>query len=268
MADVCAGRRAWLAAAAALLALPLHLDAQGARPEADDDAADSTASLYGTVREAETGRSLEGAEVRVLGRDRSTLTDSTGGFRIRGLEPGQDSVRVEYLNGRSRAEFVWLDPGGVTRLDLELRPEALEVAELLVEVERIRDRRMREIRERERAFSGHVITREELERRAPMRITDALRGIPGVRVRYVPPRRRGAFTPDYVVELRGPAGFSGRCRPQIFVDGAPMSNIALNDFQPEEILAVEVYQGGMAPARFSSMRGCGAVVVWLRRGAD
>lgn len=229
-------------------------------------AADSTAVLYGEVREAETGRPLDDAEVRVIGSDRSTLTDSAGVYRLRDLSPGDDSVTVAYLSGRARTEYVWLAPGMTTRLDVEIRPEAVEVAELQVEVEGIRDRRMREIRERERRFSGQVLTREELEERAPMRTTDALRGIPGVQVRYVPPRERGPFTPDYVVLLRGPAGFSGRCRPQVYLDGAPVPDVSVNDFRPEEILALEVYQGGEAPARFKSMRGCGAVVVWLRHG--
>lgn len=261
------GLVAALALASAAPAPSTSLAAQ----EANGDSAEArhaTAELYGTVREAESDRPLEDAEVRLLGRDRTTLTDSTGAYRLRGLAPGEDSVAVEYLSGRSRAEYVWLDPGGVTRLDVELRPEAVEVAELQVEVEGIRDRRMQEIRQRERRFSGHVVTREELKERAPMRTTDALRGIPGVQVRYVPPRQRGAFTSDFVVLLRGGAGFSGRCRPQIYLDGAPVSGISVNDFQPEEILALEVYQGGMAPARFRSMRGCGAVLVWLRHGAD
>lgn len=266
-----AERLAATLAAAALLAPTLPaagVAAQEGDAGADDVPADSTAVLYGTVREAGTGRTLAEAEVEVLGRGRTTLTDSTGGYRIGGLAPGQDSVRVKYLNGQSRPEFVWLDPGGVTRLDLELRPEAVEVAELEVEVEGIRDRRMREIRERERRFSGQVVTPEELEEHAPMRTTDALRRIPGVRVRYVPPRRRGPFTPDYIVLLRGPSGFSGRCRPQLYLDGAPVQGMSVNDFEPEEILALEVYQGGEAPARFTSTRGCGAIAIWLRHGAD
>lgn len=142
------------------------------------EAADTTAVLYGTVREAGTGRPLGDAEVRIVGLGRSTLTDSTGAYRLRGLEPGEDSVTVEYLSGRARTEYVWLGAGMVTRLDVELRPEAVEVAELQVEVEGNRDRRMR------------------------------------------------------------------------------------------EILALEVYHGGEAPARFKSMRGCGAVAIWLRHGAD
>lgn len=255
---------AGLALAAALATPPSALAGQEA--EADAGAADSTAVLYGEVREAGTGRPLDGAEVRVIGSDRSTLTDSAGAYRLRDLPPGDDSVTVAYLSGRARTEYVWLAPGMTTRLDVELRPEAVEVAELQVEVERIRGRRMREIRERKRRFAGQVLTREDLEEGSPARTTDALRRIPGVRVRYVPPRQRGAFTPDYVVTLRGAAGFSGRCRPQIYLDGSPVSGISVNDFQPEEILALEVYHGGEAPARFKSLRGCGAVAIWLRHG--
>lgn len=254
-----------LVAVAALLAPPMPAGAQEQDPGGPEARGDSTAVLYGVVREASTGRALAEAEVRVLGRGRTALTDSTGAYRIEGLAPGQDSVRVEYLNGRSRPEFVWLDRGGVTRLDLELRPEAVEVAELEVEVEGIQDRRMREIRERERRFPGQVITREELEEEAPMRTTDALRGLAGVQVRYVPPRNRGPGTPSYVVLLRGG---TGRCRPQLYLDGAPVTGMAVNEFEPEEIMALEVYQGGETPSRFKSMRGCGAVAIWLRYGAD
>jgi len=155
----------------------------------------------------------------------------------------------------------------VARVQVELDPLAVEVSELEVEVARRRNSRMDGIHRRAERRPGSVLLREEIEEVGTVRLTDALRRVPGVRVRYVPPRRRGSTNgASWVVLLRGPAGFRGRCRPSVYLDGSPVRGAAVNDFDPEEVEAVEVYQGGTEPPQFMDMRGCGAVVIWLRQG--
>lgn len=81
-------------------------------------------SLFGTVREAETGRPIAGASVRAQSPYRSTTTDERGQWQLRNLMPGdntiivsKDGYGIEFLRG--------IEVGGVGQcLDLELRPAA------------------------------------------------------------------------------------------------------------------------------------------------
>jgi len=151
--------------------------------------------------------------------------------------------------------------------------------------------------ERQRSDFGHFITREQIQARAPQRVTDLLAGIPGVRV--VP----GTSGLDRAgIELDGSLlSHGGRCHPRVFVDGimvirgdarprgldvsglpaateaalpgAERPEMELDDLvQPEDIQAVEVYRrGSEVPVRFggtSTSTQCGVVVIWTRRGRD
>lgn len=258
-------RRAVLLALASLLPVS-PLKAQRV-PAGERAPTDSTAIVTGTVIETGSGRPLGGASVRLLSAGAEALTDSAGRFRFEDLAPGRDTLRVAYLGNATATGVLRLTPGRVTRVEVELDPFAVEVSELTVEVERRRNARMRGIHRRAERRPGSVLLREEIEEVGTVRLTDALRRMPGVRVRYVPPRYRGSTNGSaWVVLLRGPSGFRGRCRPSVYLNGAPVRGITVNEFDPEEVEAVEVYQGGTEPPEFMDMRGCGAVAIWLRQG--
>ncbi len=150
--------------------------------------------------------------------------------------------------------------------------------------------------ERQKADFGHFITRDEIERRAPARMTDLLSSVPGVRL---VPSSSGLTRSS--LSFRGSRlSMGGACHPRVFVDGlivilgdarvrgtdiygfpeqpteveadpAERPEIALDDVViPEDVAAVEVYRrGAEVPARFggtSTSTQCGVIAIWTRRG--
>jgi hypothetical protein len=153
--------------------------------------------------------------------------------------------------------------------------------------------------ERQRSDFGHFITRQEIELRAPERMTDLLHSVPGVRTlpstsglsrsgigfRGSRLSQGGACHPrvyiDGIVVIRGDArarGLNVQGFPEIASDleGSDPSlrdEIALDDFlMPEDVQAVEVYRrASEVPARFGGMSTetqCGVIAIWTRRGGQ
>src|SRR4029077_11657740 len=95
--------------------------------------------------------------------------------------------------------------------------------------------------QRKRSGAGYYIGPERLENMHPNVVTDILRMVPGIRVRYGPEG-------DVVSSSRG--GGSGCV--QYFLDDMPYTELTPGDINHfvtgGEVVAVEVYQGTNTPA--------------------
>lgn len=113
---------------------------------------------------------------------------------------------------------------------------------------------------------GVFLTPEFIEQRAPQTLTDALRGLAGVRVVKQPGPGN-----TYTVILRGAIRMNGTgissCSPVLYIDGVRVQDFPLDEIYGPDIAAVEVYRGASElPAQFAgSDAGCGVVVVWSKR---
>lgn len=87
--------------------------------------ADTTAVLSGRVLLADVAAPAEGARVEVTGQGRTALADSLGRFRLAGLEPGPDTLRVSTLEGRSATRAVELEAGAETEVEIALEPRVM-----------------------------------------------------------------------------------------------------------------------------------------------
>ena len=151
--------------------------------------------------------------------------------------------------------------------------------------------------ERQKSDFGHFITRQEIELRAPERMTDLLHSVPGVRAL---PSTSGLSRSG--IGFRGSRlSQGGACHPRVYIDGIVVirgdararglnvqgfreiasdlqgsdpslrGEIALDDFlMPEDVQAVEVYRrASEVPAKFGGMSTetqCGVIAIWTRRG--
>lgn len=86
------------------------------------------ATVQGRVTDDATGAPLATVTVRVLGTDRSTMTDSAGRFRLARLQPGTRSLAFETLGYRSRVMRLTLAADELTVVNVALTsaPLALE----------------------------------------------------------------------------------------------------------------------------------------------
>jgi outer membrane cobalamin receptor len=117
---------------------------------------------------------------------------------------------------------------------------------------------------RSRSGMGRFVTREDIERRRPIRTTDMLQMMPRVSLTNL----NGGFAGTQVVTMRGTGG--GLCIPNVYVDGMPhMSAEDINTLQPDDIDGIEVYTSpAMTPAEYQRNTSCGAILFWLRKDVE
>ena len=107
--------------------------AQGASATSE---AVSAGTLTGTVTNAATGRTLEGARVSVKGTTREVFTDTQGSFRITNLPPGQVTIEVAYTGLDPIAKTAAVAAGAATRQDVSLTSDVYTLGEMRVAGER------------------------------------------------------------------------------------------------------------------------------------
>ncbi|MFW6079789.1 MAG: carboxypeptidase regulatory-like domain-containing protein [Gemmatimonadota bacterium] len=235
--------------------------------------------LRGTVIDDGTSEPLEGASVLVLdtlGRELvRRVSDGRGEFEAH-VAVGVRAVvlRVERI-GYAEARSSTLTFGDHVRFDVEIRlaTDAMVLEPLTVVVRAPRDGSSRmpdAVRRRMEVGSGVYLTRADIERRDPARVTDLLTTVAGVRVS---PRRSGARSSVAMGRRIGP----GRCPAQIWVDGMlindPQTGLTMDEtvdgvVSPGAIEVIEIYRGlATVPPRFTNeFARCGVVVIWTRRG--
>jgi len=220
-----------------------------------------TAQLEGTVTDT-TGNPFANANVRLIGTDLETTTDSTGHFAFAGLPSGWTRLEARSVGYRSVERDVELRLDGILRLNpplLTLVPIPIELADIVVTADAASSRRrpLMDFEERRRSGQGTYMTRDEFMRAgAPVVPSDILRTVPGLRV-----YKEGLST--IIESSRGAGNFNGPCSPSIYLDNMYLGNSDLDRIvNLEHIEAVEVYSGATAPLRFN--RGCGAIVIWTR----
>lgn len=211
------------------------------------------ARLVGVVRDRLAQAPAVAAEITVLGSERRTLTNEEGWFALDDLPPGDRVIEIRYLGLTSEQYELFLPPG-TTRVDFEITAPPFELEGLVVEVRMYRSLKMQEFERRRRRENGHFIDREQIEETSPMFISDLLRGIPSVRV---------TWSMEGNVRLIMGHGMTA-CEPDLYIDGSQSHAARINDWLPNLIEAVEVYNRAFdRPAQFHSSR-CGAILLWTR----
>lgn len=193
----------------------------------------------------------------------SVVTDSAGGFALRAPRPGVYRLHVAASGYRGAVTpAVALLPGDEITLAVRLSPDTLVVSP--VEVVAYNrwlagdlagfNRRMH------LGVFGRFITRQQIEKARPFRVTDLLFGVPGLQVL---PSMRG---------FRSHVRTTEGCRPMVFLDGLrfPLLGESVDDLVPAwELAGIEVYPRAIeVPVEFQGLGArCGAVLLWRRGDA-
>lgn len=241
-----------LACATALLT-PVDARAQ------EDSTGTTTASLAGQVVSGMTGGPLPNVRVEIRDQRKGAITDSLGHFRIDALVPGSAEVTVQHIQYGSKTVPVELAPNTVSTTTLLLSETALRMEEITVAATRSdRAGKLRGFYERRDAGGGYFITPDEVESRILQQTSDIFSGVPGLQV-------TGGTTGRARIQV---ARKGQACRPLIFFDGVAVPDASIDDLNPEDLLAVEVYRGpSETPLEFSrTSNTCGAILMWTRAG--
>jgi hypothetical protein len=250
---------------------------------------DSTfASLGGIVADS-VGRPIIKAQVFTADSARQTVTDEVGQFVLRNLRPGENSVRVRAI-GFAPADFaVALSPGEARHVFIELHSGLTHLPTVVVN-ERPTQRALRELGFYDRAAKGRgtFLTPEFLASRKASRVSDALRGVNGVRL-----QRSGNGVVPLGTGGYASIGSSANCLMNLYIDGTRVeigsaldrgaavppemvkivqaASVSIDDvISGGDIGAIEIYPSGVSgPEQYSGVsRGCGTILIWTKLKLD
>ena len=204
-----------------------------------------------------------GTRVELVGTDLVAMTNDRGEFTMSKLPSGTRVLLARHLGYTATTVTVDLTPREPKSVTITLpkfiamMDPVLVTARLSASLDKVG------FAERKKSSgSGYFLGPDQLLRMRPVYLTDILRRLPSIRVT---PTARG----DIVVSSRGVNSPLSRSCIQYFLDEMPWQAAApgdINNFVTGgEIVAVELYQPGQAPAQYSvGMGNCVTVLLWTR----
>ncbi len=178
----------------------------------------------------------------------STLSDSNGRFSLSDLETGLVEVRFQRLGYAARTATVIVQPDRTLEIAATMSAQPIELDPIEVVV-RSRVLERNGFYQRANASAGTQFSREDLMAINPIFISDLFVRVPGVRM-------------EGGVPLGRQAGFGGTCQLRVFLDGLPMEGWNFDNTPPDDLEAMEVYQGLSVPIQYGP--ACGVVLFWTR----
>ncbi|MGW8266551.1 MAG: carboxypeptidase-like regulatory domain-containing protein [Longimicrobiales bacterium] len=211
--------------------------------------------IVGRVVDQDKGDPVEGAELRIRGTAVYGVSDRLGKFELEGVPAGGRVLEVSHLSYRVRTDSLQVLPEQTLEVTVMLSPDPLLLEPLVVSVRsKVLEASGFYLR-REQGLSGVLLTREQIEERNPARFTDLFVSIPGARIAH-----RDGVGGSVVVFPRGNLMDGETCFPDVWVDGIITTIVDLDQFNPDQVEGLEVYQGAGTPLRYNSP--CGAILIW------
>ncbi len=172
---------------------------------------DDAGTVHGVVRNVVDGRPIAGAEIVLVGSDRSALTDRSGRYTLGGIPGGERRLRATHIGFSPLLVDLSVPEDGRVAVDFHLRSQAYELPPVAAKV----------------AMTPRVVTHqpepyegETVPARAVVRVLDAS---PGVTELGISAGARALLgpdppAPDNVLYVRG----AGASLDLVLLDGAPV----------------------------------------------
>lgn len=245
-----------------------------------------TTSISGIVLVDSLERPIAGAEIMIAGTELVARSDSAGAFVLRLVPIGRRQLQIRAVGYQSLSVSLDVPVGGLDGLDILLRPNATELAEVAVRADASPTARwLRDFENRRRVGIGRFMDSTELwaggdPRNWAQRVAQR---VPGVRLigyggslamatgNRGPSSFRGLPSGDLSDRMRGARA---NCYVRVIVDGVlrydtrpdqPLFDVANWDGPP--IVAAEIYTPAQLPVEFNRLgsASCGALVLWTKR---
>lgn len=194
---------------------------------------------------------LEGATIRVEGKNTSAMSKEDGSFIINAA-PGSQLV-ISHIGFKTQKIRV---SANMSELDITLADDVSEIDQVVVTAVGTKTKK------REQGYNSTSVKYEELDMSKPTVIAGALAGkAAGLEISGV----GGGVNPSYRVVLRGQRSITGNNNALIVVDNVIVPNEVLNNLNPEDISDVTILNGSSATALFGSSASNGALLVTTKR---
>jgi TonB family protein len=217
-------------------------------------------TISGSVTDS-SGAPIFGAQVALASTAASAITDDRGQFQFRGTPVGTLTLTVRRLGFVPTSAGVSVSqemPNA--RVVLRMSRTATVLAAVAIRTQRVdfTGRLAGYYQRLQRHSGGYFITREQIDRENPSRLTQLLAHVPGITANRV---RGGGGG----VRMRQRA-----CWPLVWLDGMQMgaAETDLDAFPPSTLQGIELYLGSTtAPMRYQADRdqsSCGTILLWSR----
>ena len=210
-------------------------------------------TLRGTVTD-DHGNPKADAIVTLVDADTSVRTNKLGEFVIGGLPGGTQVVQARQVGSAPTTQLVNLRSGAVVETKVKLS-DVKVLAAMNVRAQKTVGADRKEFEDRRKSGLGFVLDEKDLKNRID--VGGALRMLPGVQVSY----DNGN---SLRVSMRGM--FKPRCTPAVFLDGMPSSFDFIENRNPSDFRAIEMFGVANVPSEYSSpMAACGTLLFWSKQ---
>lgn len=215
-----------------------------------------TGTIAGTVTDAESGTSLPGVNVLVLGTNQGAATDSEGGYEISGIEPGTYDVQASFVGYQTRTiQDVTVQSDETTTVDIALQPSAIALDEVVAVG-------YGEQQRRDLTGSLAEVSTESVADVPVTRLDEMLQGnASGVQVI----QGSGAPGSESTVRIRGTNSINAGSDPLVVIDGFPGAG-DLNSINPSNIESIQVLKDASATAIYGARGSGGVILVTTKQG--
>ncbi len=235
-----------------------------------------TGTITGKITAADSPTPLEAARVQVVGTPLMVLSNRDGVYNLRGVTPGQVSVRVTALGYASVTKQVTVTAEASVTADFTLTQAPYTLDEITTTA-------TGDTRKAELGNSINTIQVTQLAEQAPVKdLADVLKArAPGVQVFS----STGTIGGGQRIRIRGSNSVSLSNEPLYIVDGVRIDNrqgagiqgslafgvggqapSPINDINPDEIADIQILKGPSASAIYGTQGANGVILITTRRG--
>jgi hypothetical protein len=128
--------------------------------------AQNTGKIRGMLVDASNGEALIGANVILAGKSMGSATDIDGNFSIDLVPAGTYTINASMIGySKKSVTGIVIKAGEVTRIDIDLAPEAFEMDEVVVEAKLLLNNETGLLKDRQKATSiSDAISSEDISR--------------------------------------------------------------------------------------------------------
>jgi hypothetical protein len=232
---------------------------------ADVDEERTTGQIFGQVVDEGSGAGISDVDISVTGSgEPRTISNGDGRFLVEDLPPGEVEIRFERLGFEPRTTTLTVERGRTVDILATMSARPVELEPIRVSVgSRFLERTG--FYRRAQVVPGASFTFRDIERLNAMSVADVVRRVAGVTVltSQIGPGVE-AFS-----NRRSGGGAMGRCHMQPYYNGVPMASFDFDILRPEDLEALEVYQGPNVPIEYLDTQqvdgpSCGVILLWTR----
>ena len=214
--------------------------------------------LTGVVKDS-LGQPIPNVEITDLAAAKTVRSDSLGHFLLADVPSGNVDITFRRLSYAPVVLLISIPPADTTEVQVVLGVVAQALKGMVVQAHPEQLRQLVAFESRRKRGIGHFITRNQIEDRHPLVLSDMLRTIPGA-ILINADNGRTAVRFSRVAR--------NNCPPQFFVDGVEVTGFSNNDKPPNDVEGVELYPGSAGlPPEYNRLHGtsiCGTVIIWTR----